>query len=110
MVVSDPMSATPTSGPVRINAEGQMTEAPPAPGATSIGWARSKWSPKDGPRERCVCEEQGHAHVGRCSHKRRHGVQHHRRKGPGNPLLCDPCYDAIRTDPGPGGWAGEGFN
>lgn len=76
-----------------------MIEMPEAKGPT-LGWVQFGWKAKEGPKQPCA----------KCGRGVRRGVQNHRNTGPGKPILCHPCHDGIMADPGPGGWAGEGFN
>jgi hypothetical protein len=87
--------------PAKIDAQGRMleTNAPPSD-APTLGWVRSKWKSTEGGKQACAA----------CGRGVRRGVQNHRHRGPGRPILCDRCYDAIMADPGPAGWAGEGLN
>lgn len=85
--------------PVSIDAEGHLTALPPAEGPT-LGWAPSRWKAKHGPKQRCA----------KCGRGVRDGVQHHRHRGPGRPILCHRCFASIMADPGPMGKAGEGMN
>lgn len=83
--------------PVSIDTAGNIAPADDRP---VLGWVRHSWKASEGPKSPCRC----------CGRGVRRGVQHHRHRGPHNPVLCDRCYDAIMADPGPGGWAGEGLN
>lgn len=83
--------------PAVIDQDGHVVELDDRP---TLGWARHSWKAKHGAKQPCA----------RCDRGVRSGVQHYRHRGPGSPILCHRCYDAIMADPGPGGWAGEGMN
>lgn len=91
----------PMPEPVKIDAEGRLiTGAPPDDDRPALGWVRHSWKARHGAKQPCA----------KCGRGVREGVQHYRHRGPGHPILCNRCYDGIMADPGPGGWAGEGYN
>lgn len=86
--------------PIKIDAHGTLTTDAPEHNGPTLGWSSHHWKAKHGPKQPCA----------KCRRGVRSGVQRYNRKGPGQPILCHRCYGEIMSDPGPGGWAGEGLN